>query len=198
MSFTELEYRSILFFWFFLNSTSSGVLVCSSSWKRGACVTHGETQLLTVSCELAANVASSCFSACSRSISRIECWHSNATHLNTVADQHPAGQCASPHHKQCTTESPSPANRLDHNPIKDPAPQIPHPSTHRTRSIKGLRLSGRHHGTPPPHLYFYLVLHYCNLSDTFLPYCAIESCFYQYKDLVFFAKWKTYQLKLRK
>lgn len=72
------------------------------------------------SCELAANVASSCFSACSRSISRIECWHSNATHLNTVADQHPAGQCASPHHKQCTTESPSPANRLDHNPIKDP------------------------------------------------------------------------------
>lgn len=120
MSFTELEYRSILFFWVFLNSTSSGVLVCSSSWKRGACVTHGETQLLTVSCELAANVASSCFSACSRSISRIECWHSNATHLNTVADQHPAGQCASPHHKQCTTESPSPANRLDHNPIKDP------------------------------------------------------------------------------
>lgn len=102
---------------FFLNSTSSRALVCSSSWKHGACVTHGETQLLlTVSCELAANVVSSC----STSISCTECRHSNATHLNTVADQHPAGQCASPHYKQCTTESPNPANRPDHNPIKDP------------------------------------------------------------------------------
>lgn len=32
---------------------------------------------------------------------------------------------------------------------------------------------------------FYIIVIFLIL---FLPYCAIESCFYQYKDLVFFAK----------